>query len=205
MDFPGVSWYTEHRKSEGKKRDGKMKLKNIWGHFRTITVHKWLVMKNCFRVGLYRQGILHDLSKYGWTEFSTGIRYYQGNRSPNAAEREEKGYSGAWLHHKGRNRHHFEYWMDASPGNREKKITGVKMPLNFVMEMMMDRIAASRVYKGAEYTDGVPWEYFCRSGEGTLMHPETRALVERLLIMLRDEGEEKTFALIREMLKRGDY
>ncbi len=182
-----------------------MKLKNAWGHLKTITAHKWLVMKNCFRIGLYRQGILHDLSKYGWTEFSTGIRYYQGNRSPNAAEREEKGYSQAWLHHKGRNRHHFEYWMDVSPRNREAGLTGVKMPLNYVMEMMMDRIAASKVYKGKEYTDGASWEYFCRSGEGALMHPETRALVERLLIMLRDEGEEKTFALIREMLRKKDY
>ena len=59
-------------------------------------------MKNCFAVGLYRQGLLHDLSKYSWEEFATGVKYYQGNRSPNAAEKEEKGYSAAWLHHKGR-------------------------------------------------------------------------------------------------------
>ena len=62
-----------------------MKAANIWRHFRTITWHKWLVMKNCFRVGLYRQGICHDLSKYSPSEFWTGVKYYQGNRSPNAA------------------------------------------------------------------------------------------------------------------------
>ena len=78
-------------------------------HFGTITKHKFLVMKECFRVGLYRQGLLHDLSKYGWTEFRVGCRYYQGNRSPNNAEREDRGYSSAWLHHKGRNKHHYEY------------------------------------------------------------------------------------------------
>ena len=182
-----------------------MKLNHIWGHFKTITTHKWLVMKNCFRIGLYRQGLLHDLSKYGWTEFSTGVRYYQGNRSPNAAEREEKGYSAAWLHHKGRNRHHLEYWMDVSPKGKEAGMVGVKMPLNYVMEMMMDRIAASKVYRGKDYRDGWSWEYSSRRKEYVLMHPETRALVERLLLMLRDEGEEKTFAEIRALLKKGSY
>ena len=88
---------------------------NAYHHFLTITKHKCEVMKNCFAVGLYRQGLLHDLSKYSWEEFATGVKYYQGNRSPNAAEKEEKGYSAAWLHHKGRNKHHFEYWIDFAP------------------------------------------------------------------------------------------
>ena len=83
-----------------------------WRHFRTITHHKILVMKGCFKLGLYRQGLLHDMSKYSPTEFLVGCRYYQGTRSPNNAEREAKGYSSAWLHHKGRNKHHYEYWID---------------------------------------------------------------------------------------------
>lgn len=78
-----------------------MKWINIWRHFRTITEHKILVMKNCFRVGLYRQGLFHDMSKYSPEEFWTGVRFYQGTRSPNAAEREVYGFSKAWLHHKG--------------------------------------------------------------------------------------------------------
>ena len=85
-----------------------------WQHFKTITHHKMVVMQGCFRVGLYWQGLAHDMSKYSPTEFLMGIRYYQGTRSPNAAEREEKGYSEAWMHHKGRNRHHWEYWNDMS-------------------------------------------------------------------------------------------
>ena len=85
-----------------------------FAHFCTITKHKKLVLKECFRVGLYKQGLLHDMSKYSWTEFRVGCRYYQGTRSPNNAEREEKGYSSAWLHHKGRNKHHYEYWIDYS-------------------------------------------------------------------------------------------
>ena len=81
-------------------------------HFKTITEHRKLVREYCFRLGLYRQGLLHDLTKYSPVEFWRGARYYQGTRSPNNKEREETGVSLAWLHHKGRNKHHFEYWID---------------------------------------------------------------------------------------------
>lgn len=132
-----------------------MKIKNIGKHFRTITEHKVLVMKECFKLGLYRQGLLHDLSKYSFSEFWTGVKYYQGNRSPNAAEREELGYSAAWLHHKGRNKHHFEYWIDFS-ADRSKGLVGNKMPLTYVAEMVCDRIAACKVYRGRIMTARPP-------------------------------------------------
>ena len=114
----------------------------VWQHLRTINHHKSLVMKHCFKVGLYKQGLLHDMSKYSPTEFLVGCRYYQGTRSPNNAEREATGYSKAWLHHKGRNKHHYEYWIDYSvdPG---EGIVGQKMPIKYVIEMFMDRVAAS--------------------------------------------------------------
>ena len=171
-------------------------------HFCTITKHKILVMKECFRVGLYRQGICHDLSKYSWTEFRVGCRYYQGTRSPNNAEREERGYSSAWLHHKGRNRHHYEYWIDYSLDG-SGTLTGMKMPVRYVVEMFLDRIAASKVYRGSECTDRDPLEYYEKGKAGALMHPETRKLLEKLLFMLAEEGEEKTYIYIRkEVLSR---
>ena len=114
-----------------------------WQHFKTITWHKILVMDGCFRVGLYWQGLCHDLSKYSPTEFLVGARLYQGNRSPNGAEREEKGYSEAWMHHKGRNKHHYEYWTDMS---RETwRYEEVPMPRKYLVEMVMDRRAACMV------------------------------------------------------------
>ena len=73
----------------------------ILQHFKTITYHRWLVRQGCFKVGLYWQGLTHDLSKYSPTEFWVGARYFQGTRSPNGVEREQKGYSEAWMHHKG--------------------------------------------------------------------------------------------------------
>lgn len=178
---------------------------NAKHHFVTITEHKWLVMKNCFRIGLYKQGLLHDLSKYSPTEFLTGVRYYQGTRSPNAAERDEKGYSRAWLHHKGRNKHHFEYWIDFSKANHG--MSGCKMPINYLAEMVMDRIAASRVYRGKDYTDACAWEYYQKERPylDGVMHPETKKMLEHILLMLKARGEKETFAYIRRLLKRGDY
>ena len=173
-------------------------------HLRTINHHKMLVMKHCFKVGLYKQGLLHDLSKYSPTEFLVGCKYYQGTRSPNNAEREATGYSIAWLHHKGRNKHHYEYWIDYSmtPG---EGIVGQKMPVKFVVEMVMDRIAASKTYAGKNYTDDYPLRYYENGASklGKMIHPETAALLHKLLKMLADEGEEKTFAYIKkEVLKK---
>ncbi len=181
-----------------------IKMKKIWSHFKTITEHKLLVMKYCFKVGLYKQGLLHDLSKYSPEEFWTGVYYYQGNRSPNAAEREVHGFSKAWLHHKGRNKHHFEYWIDFSI-KKDDGLVGHKMPLNYVIEMVMDRIAASRIYKGNDYTDRSALEYYQREKNFIVINPETRKLLERLLSMLAEKGERKTFAYMRKLLKRGSY
>ena len=167
-----------------------------WQHFKTVHHHRALVREGCFRVGLYRQGLTHDLSKYSPTEFLRGAHYYQGTRSPNAAEREEKGYSEAWMHHKGRNRHHYEYWTDMSPTTR--RYEPVDMPRRYLVEMVMDRRAACMTYQGKNYHPGSELEYLEKSRERLLMHPETLRRLEYLLTMLRDRGEEETFRYIKE-------
>ena len=172
-----------------------------WKHFKTITYHRWLVREGCFRVGLYWQGLIHDISKYSPTEFRSGIRYYQGTRSPNAAERELKGYSEAWMHHKGCNRHHYEYWQDVSMTSGVYE--PVPMPRRYLVEMVMDRRAASMVYKGKDYTDASAYEYFIRSAEREWMHPQTRQELDFLLTMLRDEGEAKTFRYLKDHVLPG--
>lgn len=174
-------------------------MNKVLGHFKTITAHKMVVMKECFKIGLYKQGLLHDLSKYGPAEFISGCRNYQGTASPHLKERAAKGYSAAWLHHKGRNKHHFEYWIDYSIDQQEGMV-GCRMPLNYVAEMMMDRIAASKVYNKGAYTQHMPLEYYEKGKNAYLIHPETRALLEYLLHMLDEQGEEKTFAYIRKNL-----
>ena len=154
-------------------------------------------MAHCFRAGIGFQGLFHDLSKYGPTEFLVGARYYQGNRSPNERERELFGYSAAWLHHKGRNRHHFEYWNDL---NTETKLyEPVPMPLRYVKEMFCDRVAASKIYQGKKYTDAHPLAYFLGGNARAKMHAKTADLLEAWLRMLAEQGEAATFAHIRSL------
>ena len=168
-------------------------------HFITITKHRWMVRKHCFKVGLYWQGLTHDLSKYTLQEFRSGIRYYQGTRSPNSRERELKGYSLAWMHHKGRNKHHFEYWTDLSIKTR--RYEAVPMPPKYFVEMVMDRIAACKIYHGKDYTDGDALEYLINSAEGrdmSMMHTQTRDDLICVLTMLKEKGEKETFRYLKK-------
>lgn len=176
-----------------------------WQHLKTINHHKMLVMKGCFRVGLYKQGLLHDLSKYSPTEFLVGCRYYQGCESPNNLERQERGCSLAWLHHKGRNKHHMEYWIDYGVGEI-KGITGMKMPVRYVVEMFIDRVSASRNYQKEKYTADSAWQYYQRGIAFHILHEDTRRLLEELLKMLAKEGEDAVYSYIKEVvLKKEDY
>ena len=166
-------------------------------HFITITKHRHAVIKHCKKAGILWQGLRHDLSKYSPTEFIPGAKYYSGTKSPNEGERRDKGYSLAWMHHKGRNRHHFEYWMDY---NMEKRrYEPVEMPVRFVAEMFCDRVAASKIYQGENYTDSHPYEYFINGHDKPYMHPETADMLEFLLKMLAEKGEDETFEYIKEL------
>ena len=172
-------------------------MSNIISHFKTITKHRHVVIKHCFKAGILWRGLLHDLSKYTPTEFCPGAKFFKGNRSPNEAERETFGFSKAWMHHKGRNRHHFEYWTDYNPST--KQVAPVKMPLVFVKEMFCDRVAASKIYQKENYNQNQPLEYFLRGKPSRSIHPETSDLIEGWLRMLSEEGEEKTFRHIKNI------
>ena len=169
-------------------------------HFATITHHRHLVIAHCFRAGIGWQGLFHDLSKYSPTEFWPGARHYQGNRSPNEAERELYGYSRAWLHHKGRNKHHFEYWCDLDLTTN--LYAPVPMPLRYVKEMFCDRVAASKTYQGKKYNDGHPLAYFRWAKARDKMHPQTADLLEEWLVMLAEKGERETFRYLRSLGNR---
>lgn len=176
-------------------------IKNAVSHFKTITRHKILVGKLCFRCGLYRQGLMHDLSKYTPQEFLMGVKYYQGTRSPNDAEREAKGVTTSWLHHKGRNKHHLEYWIDYSPNREVKGMIGMKMPDNYIVEMFCDRVAASKIYQGEKYTDRSALDYYRKGRSHTMLHPYSAEKLELLLTKLAEEGEDKAFAYARKYMR----
>ena len=76
-------------------------IKQFLGHLHTINHHKWLVTRDCIRVGLISQGLKHDLSKYAPIEFLAGVKYYEGGkRSPINREKRRKRIFTGWLHHK---------------------------------------------------------------------------------------------------------
>jgi len=166
-------------------------------HFITITKHRHAVIKHCFKAGIGFQGLFHDLSKYSPTEFIPGAKYYQGTRSPNEGEREDIGFSKAWMHHKGRNKHHFEYWTDYDKVT--KKMQGMPMPDKYIKEMFCDRVAASKIYQGENYTKESSLNYFenGRNRRSTIIHETTSKKLEFLLTMLAEKGEEETFKYIR--------
>ena len=170
-------------------------------HFITITRHRQQVIKHCFKAGIGWQGLGHDLSKYSPTEFFAGVKYYQGTRSPNTAEREDKGYSEAWMHHKGRNRHHYEYWTDMN--QTSKNYESLPMPRKYLVEMVMDRRAACMTYQGKSYRDDSALVYFERGLERDKMHPKTREELRYILTMLAEKGEKETFRYLKEEALRG--
>ena len=170
----------------------------LFHHLQTVHQHRKIVRQCCFKCGLYRQGLTHDLSKYSLSELVPSIRYFQGTRSPYSKEKELYGYSQGWLHHKGRNRHHWEYWYDMM----NRVYAPVKMPEKYVAESVCDRVAACRTYQKDAYTCRSALEYYESKSDAAFMHPETAALMEKFLKMIAEDGEDAAFRNIKDYLKQ---
>ncbi|PJJ42042.1 DUF5662 family protein [Hallerella succinigenes] len=166
------------------------------GHFITITKHRNEVIRLCFKAGIGLQGLFHDLSKYSPTEFLPGVKFYTGKESPNNGERRFYGYSRAWMHHKGRNKHHFEYWYDYDLVT--KQLVPVDMPDRYIKEMFCDRVAASKIYNGKSYSQKDPFLYLTKSSAREKMTDSTYRKLFFLLNMLGEKGERETLAFIRK-------
>ena len=164
-------------------------------HFITITRHRHKVMWYCFKAGIGFQGLFHDLSKYSFVEFMNGAKYYTGTCSPNALERAKKGYSLAWMHHKGRNKHHYEYWTDMKNGQYDP----VRIPIRYVKESLCDRIAATKIYLKKSYTDTAALTYFDTKRDDLRMHKETAIVLRIWLSWVRDIGIKKTLKKVKKI------
>ena len=165
-----------------------MKLKNIIGHFNTITKHRWEVFKLAIKAGIPIRGLLHDLSKYSYTEFWESAKYYQaGKKSPIPTARDDIGYSAAWLHHKGRNKHHFEYWYDT-----DTKFAPV-MPFKYSVELICDMIAAGIVYQGKNWKPGTELEYWNNHKENSeIINPKMKKFCKEVFAEVSENGINKT-------------
>ena len=154
-------------------------------HLHTVNKHRWEVFKLCVKCGIPFRGIMHDLSKYSYTEFSESVKYFSdGKKSPLKTCRSLTGISEAWLHHKGRNKHHFEYWYD----NYAPDVTLV-MPLKYAIEMICDRIAAGKTYNKKEYTNSNPLKYLHHEEDKIQVNPKIKAFMEEVFTKLEKDGE----------------
>ena len=165
----------------------KILLKNVVKHFALITKHKWVVFKLCCKIGEPWRGLVHDLSKYSPTEFFESIRYYQGDHSPITEAKKENGYSKAWLHHKGRNKHHSEYWIDLEAPDK----TPI-MPYKYVAEMLCDKLAAGMVYKGRDWTKEYELEYWTKEKERILINEKLKNMITDFFTQVSINGIDKT-------------
>ena len=154
---------------------------NTWKHFKKIWIHKYYVFKYCKMTGIPWRGIKHDLSKFSPIEFFESAKYYQGTSSPIDACKKDKGYSKAWLHHKGRNSHHYEYWQD----NFDKGGESLKMPFEDALEMLCDYLGAGHAYSGKDFTYLGELKWWRNKVQNPLaMHEHTKWFITNMLTVL---------------------
>ena len=179
----------------------KITFKNAWAHFRKIQTHRKWVRRYCFMAGIPWRGITHDLSKYSPTEFWESVKYYVGTSSPINEAKKQQGYSNAWLHHRGRNRHHWAYWAD----NFSEGMTVYMMPKNDFVEMVCDFLGAGQAYSPNKFTFAGEREWWLkeRDRDCKAMHPKNKLMLDIIFSDLEKAespeliGEDGTFFMKR--------
>ena len=164
-------------------------IRNIFKHLGKIIKHKWWVMYYCFKCGLYFQGITHDMSKFSPTEFFESVKYYNGKYSPIDACKKVNGYSMAWFHHRGRNKHHWEFWID----NFSQGMTACKMPFKYALEMFCDFMGAGRAYYGNDFSVKSEYEWWQKKKREVIMYPKTYTFINMMFECINDYGIDETF------------
>ena len=156
------------------------------GHLKTVFKHKywvWYYMNKCDHGW---RGLWHDMSKFSPTEFWESVKYYSGTCSPIDACKEDKGVSMAWMHHKGRNPHHYEYWMD----NFDKGGEAKQMPWKYRVEMICDYLGAARAYMGKNFSYKAELEWWHKKLDlPRAQHYADKEFVTRILEQLAYEEE----------------
>lgn len=162
-------------------------MSKFFKHLKLITRHKLVVFKLCCKIGEPWRGFMHDFSKYSPTEFFESVKYYNGKMSPIEVCRREIGYSKAWLHHKGRNRHHYEYWVD----NKSPNSTPI-VPYKYAAEMICDKLAAGIIYAGKDWTPDLELNYYMKERENIKINEKIDKLLIEAFTQVRDNGIDKT-------------
>ena len=152
----------------------KITIKKFFKHLHTVNKHRFKVFQLCCKAGIPYRGLVHDLSKYSPQEFWEGVKYYQGYYSPIINCKRIEGYSKAWLHHKGRNKHHYEYWFDFC--NKDEII----MPFKYVLEMICDTYAAGMIYSKNEWSPKYQEEYWKKVRDSKYLNPKMVKMLDEI-------------------------
>ncbi len=161
-----------------------MSAKYFFKHVSLVIKHRHLVFIHCVKCGIPWRGFVHDLSKFSPTELFESAKYFQGNRSPIPICRKENGVSFAWLHHKGVNKHHIEYWID------DDAEVHPMMTYKYAVECVCDKLAATKTYNRKNYTPEkalLHWENYGNKVRG---NPKTKEFVRQVFTDLKDHGEK---------------
>ena len=152
-------------------------------HIILVSKHKWYVFVYCTKLGMPFRGLKHDMSKFSPVEFWESIKYYNGTKSPIVISRQENGYSKAWLHHKGRNKHHAEYWVDIKAPQKTPII-----PYKYVAEMICDKLAACKVYNGKNWTKSSELEYWNKEKKITQLNKHVEEMLTEVFEQVAEKG-----------------
>lgn len=171
---------------------------NMFKHLHKINKHRYYVCRNCFKAHQYKRGLLHDLSKYSPTEFFESVKYYQGTYSPIEACKKENGWSKAWLHHRGRNKHHWEYWIDNIDNGYPEAIL---IPYEYAVEMLCDYIGAGQAYQGKDWTPYSEWRWWLEKRKHVLIHPVIDNFISNILFHMY-KNRSYTYFLNNKFLKQ---
>ena len=163
-------------------------LKNIIKHTKLVLKHKWYVFIYCTKLGMPLRGLMHDMSKFSPTEFFESIKYYSGVKSPITISRQANGYSKAWLHHKGRNKHHTEYWVDINA----PEVTPI-IPYKYVAEMICDKMSASKVYNGKNWNKTMQIEYWNKEKQRVRVNKHVEEMLTEVFQQVAEKGINPVF------------
>ena len=166
-----------------KNKEYKITIGRFFKHLHLVNTHRFKVFCLCVRAGQPWRGLVHDLSKYSFEEFWEGVKYFEGTYSPISNCKIENGYSRAWLHHIGRNKHHYEYWYDYNAD-----IPSPIIPYKYFVEMICDSMAAGMIYQGKNWTDEYQLSYWLRTREKARIHPKMDKLLTKVYTDISKKG-----------------
>jgi hypothetical protein len=155
--------------------------------------HKYHVAIECFKEGLYWQGLTHDLSKFRPSEFIPYARHFHGPRKNLSKPRDSTGYykptdtgdkafDEAWRLHVLRNAHHWQHWCVAEADeSRSPTSVPFEIPARFLREMICDWKGAGKAQGNKTSTK----EWYLAHAKNMVFHNRTRIRLEGLLGLRR--------------------